>query len=221
MSLCTIYPDLNISIFTSSSGPYTSNVRKLLWRLHFNIFERLSGLSQTATKSCENSLSRTTENSPDLLVDPDHYTGSFSHPVHGLLKVILTDQLVLMLQVGRFGNATLRCVTSQTVCNLQFHGILWWISDSDAFRNERGPNRTVIFNTTCAGFVTDVILPLYCDEDPPVFSRVSEHPTRKIISLPNTCLTNIALSISPGFSWKRLSSDSTLVMLFLLQRFWL
>ncbi|XP_055346266.1 uncharacterized protein LOC129593817 [Paramacrobiotus metropolitanus] len=92
LSLLSVFPDQNISIFTSSAGPYTTTTRNLLWRVHYNIFDHLMGLPPSIPEKCINhSLSPVgvshTNKTPVVKVDVKNYAGTYYHPVHGLLAV--------------------------------------------------------------------------------------------------------------------------------------
>ena len=100
----------------------------------------------------------------------EHYVGTYSHRLFGNLT-IASQKGTLYLEIGRFGNASVHCWTSPLVCELKFHGILWWISDSDAFHADPGTNRTVTF-ANCRGHMRNVSLPLFSTLTPPVFTWI-------------------------------------------------
>jgi hypothetical protein len=144
----------------------------MMRNVHLNIFDRLMGYRTVHHRFCEQQPNRIgIPRGITQVLKHDEWTGTYQNEIFGNLTISSVRQQ-LYLTIGRFGNASIHCWTSTTVCELEFHGILWWISDSDAFHNDRETNRTVIFEI-CRGRVQSVVLPLYSTEVPPVFTWIA------------------------------------------------
>ncbi|OQV17301.1 hypothetical protein BV898_08551 [Hypsibius exemplaris] len=171
LSLLTVFPEVNISIFTSTSGPATANLKSVMRRIHLNIFDRLMGYRSTHHKFCEPpAVLVETPRGAERQLNQEEYTGNYSHPTFGNLTVS-SKKGKLYMEIGRFGNASIHCWRSISSCELRFHGILWWISGSDAFYTDRDTNRTIIFQL-CRNHVRNVTLPLFSTDVPPVFHLI-------------------------------------------------
>ncbi|GAU89266.1 hypothetical protein RvY_01835 [Ramazzottius varieornatus] len=182
ISKLLVFPDQNISIFTSTSGPGTSDVAITMRKLHLYIFDRLMGYSpQPLDFVCPPPLltpaptSKTLDNFVPLRI-LEGFLGEYQHGVFGTIKVIVKNKEVRLL-AGRFGEAILvNCVShpdNTAVCQLEFTGILWWISGSDAFKNDKQTNRTAIFRLVhnAEQEARTLTLPLYSSAAPPLFTR--------------------------------------------------
>ncbi|XP_055334001.1 uncharacterized protein LOC129585372 isoform X2 [Paramacrobiotus metropolitanus] len=176
-SICSIFPELNIGILTSSSGPYLPVVQDMMFRLHYRLFDYLMQLAPLVpsdnlchqhnfTTLLQKDLPAQNE-SAGILIDPKFYVGEYYHPVHGIVRIEYGDPLTLFL--GRDSNATIQCLLSARECSLRFNGKMWWLSDSDAY-NE---TRDIRFGFMDTGFVSTVTLPIYMEALPPVFEKVS------------------------------------------------
>ncbi|XP_055334004.1 uncharacterized protein LOC129585375 [Paramacrobiotus metropolitanus] len=180
-SLYSIVPDHDISIFTTSAGPYNEIVSEMNQRLHYRLFDYIMQLAplNPADNVCveldtQNASIPAVPSTPDIAsavqIDNTFYTGEYYHPVHGILKI--EDGNPMKAFMGREGNTTIECTTSVSLCSLRFHGIVWWVSEPDSYGATPGLLE-ISFNFTSDGFVSHVTLPMYCLAVPPVFERVS------------------------------------------------